>query len=242
VRVIAAPTGLGKTTEAERYAAEHGKTIWLCDRREDAEAVSRIIEEHGRSVGRVVRLEGRQADGTPNWLHPDVVEQWQAKGYDYRRGYCHHRCDRAGDPIRCPFLASVDALEDADTIVVTKALARRRGFFSSSSNPKRDTVIIDEDPIGLLRPAITMTKGDLEKYLAAVADMAERFRKVNDYPAALVVGHYGKVARWVLDQVTSSELDAQPRPVPIPATCSSCRRSSRTRPSRTARTRSSEPS
>jgi hypothetical protein len=216
VRLIAAPTGLGKTTEAARYAAEHGKTIWLCDRHEDAEAVSRLIEKHGRPVGRVVPLHGHQADGTPNCLHPGIIEQWQAKGYTYRFGYCPARCERAGDPDQCPYLASLDTLEDADTIVVTKALARRRGFFSSGGNPKRGTVIIDEDPIGLLRPAIMMKKRDLQEYLDTVTSMAAHFRKINDPPAEAVARHYAKMAQWVLDQVTASEPDAQPRPGPIP--------------------------
>jgi hypothetical protein len=215
--VIAAPTGCGKTTEAAALVAEHGKTTWLCDRHEDAEAACLAIEEHGGTVGRVLPLQGQQPNGAANCLHPGIIQMWQAKGYNYRAGYCKAGCcERNGDPESCPFLASIDALEKADTVVVTKALARTKGFFHTRGNPRRETVIIDEDPIGLLRPAVLLTRSDLEKYIATAADIAARFRKDNDYPAHAVIEHHGRVAQWVLDQIIGSDPDAQPRPLPIP--------------------------
>jgi hypothetical protein len=217
VRVIAAPTGCGKTMAAAAHVAGVGKTTWLCDRHEDVEATSGAIEAHEGKVGRVLSLHGHQEDGTANCLHPAVIELWQAKGYSYRAGFCKAGCcERAGDPEQCPYLASVDALEEADTIVVTKALARTKGFFSTRGNPNRDTVVIDEDPVNLLRPAVQLTKSDLEQYLATVAGFVTKFRQVNDHAAQTVAEHYGRMARWVLDQVSSSEPEAQPRPVPVP--------------------------
>jgi hypothetical protein len=49
-----------------------------------------------------------------------------------------------------PVLESIDKLKEADSIVVTKALAQRAGFFSAMGNPRRNTIVVDEDPIGLL--------------------------------------------------------------------------------------------
>jgi hypothetical protein len=77
--VIAAPTGSGKTTQMAKQVAEHGSTCWLTDRHDGVDATCAMIETYGGSVGRVVRLGGKQSDGTRNCLHPKVI------GYGRRR-------------------------------------------------------------------------------------------------------------------------------------------------------------
>jgi hypothetical protein len=32
--------------------------------------------------------------GVPHCLHPEIVEHWQAKGYEYRVGFCQGKCER----------------------------------------------------------------------------------------------------------------------------------------------------
>jgi hypothetical protein len=123
--VIGAPTGSGKTEAAARHVAQVGKAIWLADRHESIDAAVAKIEQYGGSVGRILPVDGSQS-GVPNCLHSGTIKLWQSKGYPYRPGFCQHPkcCERAGDPAKCPFLASLDALEYADTIAATKAMAR----------------------------------------------------------------------------------------------------------------------
>jgi hypothetical protein len=78
------------------------------------EQFSGTVEKYGGRVGRVLPLDG-QINGVPNCLHPDIVAVWQMKGYSYRAGFCPNEkcCKRQADPDKCPFLASIDALEEA---------------------------------------------------------------------------------------------------------------------------------
>jgi hypothetical protein len=214
--VIAAPTGTGKTSAAARHVAEAGRAIWLADRHEDINAASQAIEENGGTVGRVLPLDGVQEDGTRNCLFPVKVKLWQAKGYTYRAGFCVPACPRGGNPDRCPFLASIDALEGADNIVVTKALARQEGFFSQYGNRRRGTVIIDEDPVEWLRPAVRVTRKELDQYLPTITAVAHDFREMGAEPPLAVANHYLHAARWLWDRINDQEPDGQPHAAPIP--------------------------
>jgi hypothetical protein len=119
-----------------KHVADTGSTCWLADRHEAVAAAVAAIEEFGGSVGRVVPLRSESL-GMANCLHPDEIECWQAKGYTYRRGFCpiSKCCVRGADPEKCPFLKSIDDLKEAESIVVTKALGQRAGFFSTMGNP-----------------------------------------------------------------------------------------------------------
>jgi hypothetical protein len=221
VRVIASPTGVGKTTAAAEYVAERGSAVWLTERHEDVDAAVAVIERAGGKVGRVVPLQG-ETGGVPNCLHPDDVNTWQSKGYAYRAGFCAYEdcCERKGDPGQCPYLASVDALEEASTIAVTKALARTAGFFGGKGNPRRSLVVIDEDPIGLLRPDVTISREDLAKYVKTLGAVRKVYEKENDIPALAVANHYATVAGWLLEQVARQkpgEPDDPTEAVDVPA-------------------------
>jgi hypothetical protein len=218
VRLIAAPTGSGKTYTAARHVAQARRTTWLCERDEDVEAATRAIEAHGGRVGRVVPLDGQQPDGTPNCLYPDVINLWQAKGYNYRLGFCasERHCERAGEVGRCPFLRSLADLEDADTIVATKAMARAKGFFSQYGNPQRDTVIIDEDPVSMLRPPVGLTRDDLQQFQKSIKEVIQRAEECAAENATAVARHEQEVASWLWDLTARQAPDAQPEAVSIP--------------------------
>jgi hypothetical protein len=217
VHVIGSPTGTGKTTEAARFVAKSGSAIWLTDRHEDAAVAVGMIEEHGGRVGRILPLRGTTRD-IPNCLHPGIVERWQDKGYDYRRGFCPlpRYCTREGNPDACPFLASLRDIEEARIGVFTKALARKPSFFSSMGNPNRDLVVIDEDPIGLLRPAIQITREDLVKYLSLLDKKIRVFEREKDDSAKAVAIHSRRVAQWSFDQINRQPANGQPEAVAVP--------------------------
>jgi hypothetical protein len=192
----------------------------LTDRHEDVDAAVTAIEAHGGTVGRVVALEG-ESNGMPNCLHPEVVSAWQAKGYSYRVGYCTTACARQGDPGRCPFLASIAGLEGAENIVATKALARTSGFFSRHGNGRRRVVILDEDPVGLLRPPVVVTRLELERFFLALDRAEERLEKMADQgvrAAALAESRRARrIAQWCWDQIARQPANGQPEAVEIPA-------------------------
>jgi hypothetical protein len=154
----------------------------------------------------------------PNCLHPEVIELWQAKGYTYRPGFCRSStcCEREANPARCPFLRSIDELKEADTIVVTKALAQRERFFSTTGNPQRDTVVIDEDPVGLLRPPVTISRNDLQSYLQLIGRIERHFAEVDNQAARQEAAYYGRVAQWCWDQIARQPAQGEPEAVPVP--------------------------
>jgi hypothetical protein len=217
VLVIAAPTGTGKSTAMAKRVAEIGSTCWLTNRHEDVISAALAIEMHGGSVGRVVPLDGEQ-DGERNCLHPHVIEQWQAKGYSYRAGFCrpHKCCEREANPNLCPFLKSMDELKEADTIVVTKALALRDGFFSRMGNPNRETVVLDEDPIGLLRPLVRISRDDLRAYLDLIGRIEHYFEKEGNQAAKAEAAHSRRIADWCWHQISQQPPNGDPSAVPVP--------------------------
>jgi len=199
VRVVAGPTGSGKTTTMARLVAQHGSTCWLADRHESLDEAVATIEAAGGRVGRVLSLDGKMADGTPHCLHPGKIHQWQEKGYDYRAGFCNlaRCCDREGNPSECSFLQSLDELEDADTIAVTKALASRPGFFQSKGNTHRENIVVDEDPIGMLRPLVQITRDEAEKMVALAEELITEFlEKDDDHPAVKQARVLHQTAKW----------------------------------------------
>jgi hypothetical protein len=215
VRLIAAPTGSGKTHAMAEAVAAHGSTCWLADRTEDVDAAAALIEANGGAVGKVAPLQGKQPDGTLNCVMPEVVKIWQEKGYNYRVGLCP-RCTREADPGRCPFLRSLDELQEADVIVVTKALARGEGFFSRMGNARRENVVMDEDPIGLLRQPVTITRDELGKFLELAGKIEEVFNKRDDRAGQNQIGLLRRAARWLWDQTGRQEPEAAPAPAQIP--------------------------
>jgi hypothetical protein len=194
----------------------------LCDRRDDVDAATAAIESHGGQVGRVLPLRGK-TDGVPNCLHPDVIECWQAKGYNYRAGYCLPQCERGEDDLKsCPFIQSIAALAEADNIVVTKALARRAGFFSTMGNRDRQTVLLDEDPIALMRPLVVVTREELHAYLAVLDRIDERLRQdearnIKGAVDALRQAQQSrKIARWCWDQIARQPANGTHDAVAVP--------------------------
>jgi hypothetical protein len=222
VHLLAAPTGTGKTLATARAVATMGRTCWLADRHEAVDEAVQLIEGAGRAVGRVVPLHGETA-GVPNCLHADTIEVWQAKGYNYRVGYCPG-CERHADPNQCPFLGSLAGLAAADTIAATKALARRPGFFSKMGNSGRQTVVLDEDPIGLLRPPVEIRRGELLQFLEALGLIDQEFEgraagRGSD-PAALpgraLSGVVRRIAIWCWERIAEQPPGGQPAAVDVP--------------------------
>jgi hypothetical protein len=217
IRLIRAPAGSGKTEAAAKHVAEAGATVWLADRHDDVDAAAAKIEKYGGDVGRVLPLRGMTGDD-PNCLHPDDIEAWQGAGYNYRAGFCKKACERNGEAANCPFLQSIADLATADIVVATKALARGRDFFFKFGNGRRKTVVLDEDPIGLLRPLVEITRDELRHYLDTLDRLQERFRK-NDQAAALqVLAHSRRVADWCWRRIGEQSPCSAPSAADVPAT------------------------
>ncbi|MGH7171501.1 MAG: hypothetical protein ACRELG_14595, partial [Gemmataceae bacterium] len=216
--MIAAPTGVGKSEAAARHVAEVNNAIVLADRHESIEQFTATVEKYGGSVGRVLPLDG-QINGVPNCLHPDIIGVWQMKGYSYRAGFCPQGqcCERQANPDECPFLASIDALEEAPTIAATKALAKSPQFFAQYGNPRRETVIIDEDPIGMLRPLVEINRPDLTHYLKAIKRIVAFFRQKSIAEAEVVACHYEKAGSWIWDTIQKQDANAALLAVDIPS-------------------------
>jgi hypothetical protein len=206
--------------------AQQGSTCWLTDRCEDVEAVVAKIEKLGGKVGRVLPLDG-EIGGIPNCLYPKIIAMWQAKGYGYFPGFCRVRCERQDDSQendgqegRCPFIRSIAQLEEADTIVATKALARQFGFFSKMGNSGRKTVVLDEDPIKLLRPPVTITREELGEYLEVLDRIDRELGRVADgakAAAGLAQSRLSRrIANWCWQQITRQQRGGQPEAVAIP--------------------------
>src|SRR5579883_579621 len=217
VQLIAAPTGAGKTTATAAYVARVGSTVWLTERHEDAAKAVDAIEANGGHVARVLPLEGSM-EGCPNCLHPQIIRKWQDKGYNYRQGFCpiEQRCERQADPEQCPFLKSLDALEEAHTVVCTKALARKPKFFSAMGNPKRKTVVIDEDPIGMLRPSIEISRADLAAYIPLVETLLRIFEEQEDEFSTAEAKRSEQAARWCWRVICRQPAAGQPEAVAVP--------------------------
>jgi hypothetical protein len=216
VRLIAAPTGCGKTMAAAQHVARVGSTVWLADRHEDVEAAVSAIEDYGGNVGRVLPLRGKTGD-VPNCLHPETIEYWQASGYSYLPGYCKKVCARGSCISECPFIVSIAELEHADTIVVTKALASKQGFFSKFGNATRKTAVLDEDPIGLLRPLIKITRDDLARYQQTLNGIEEKL-KGDDRTAALQqLRDSRRIADWCWRQIGAQSPYVQPTAADVPS-------------------------
>lgn len=217
IRLIAAPTGAGKSEAAAQHVAKVNNAIVLADRHESIEQFTATVEKYGGSVGRVLPLDGKN-NGIPNCLHPDIVGMWQMKGYSYRAGFCPNDkcCKRQGKPEACPFLASIDALEEAPTIAATKALGRSPGFFHSYGNQRRDTVIIDEDPIGMLRPLVEITRHDLTHYLKTITRIVSHYRAQSMADCEVIARHYEKVASWLWGTIQKQEPNTPLQAIDIP--------------------------
>jgi hypothetical protein len=198
------------------HTAKHGSTCWLSDRHEDVDAVVAKLKEHGCEPGRVLPLRGA-VNGVPNCLLPQLIEHWQKKGYAYRTGFCPPCCERTGDPERCPFLRSIDLLKEADTVVCTKAMARGPSFFSKMGNPQRGTVVLDEDPIGLLRQPVTIGRGELGVYLRTVHEIIAQFGATDD-PAGLDQALRSEaLGKFCWQQLQGQQPHGQPQAVEVPA-------------------------
>jgi hypothetical protein len=217
VHLIACPTGSGKTTHVGKYVAQNGFTIWLTDRHEDAATTANMIEQYGGDVGKVVPLRGH-TDGVPNCLHPDIIQRWQEKGYDYRKGFCSIQrcCRRQADPDRCPFLGSLRDIKEASIAVFTKAMARKPGFFSKMGNSSRTTVVLDEDPIGLLRPPIEISREDLATYLSLLGKLIQAFED-DEHSARAEAVWSRRVAQWCFDLINRQPAAGQPECVAVPS-------------------------
>jgi hypothetical protein len=223
VRVIAAPTGTGKTSAAAKFVAKAGSTCWLADRHEDVAAAVAAIEAAGGLVGRTLPLHGK-TDGVPHCLHPSIIEWWQMKGYSYRQGFCLSEtkegpcCKRRGDPDRCLYLGAIRDLKDAAIICTTKAYARRPGFFSSAANgnSKRRTVILDEDPVELLRPPILITRSDLQAYMQLLDRLMRRFNERGEAAAYVEARRSQRLARWAWERMAAQAPEVPLAAVPVP--------------------------
>jgi hypothetical protein len=224
VYLIASPTGTGKTSAAAKAVAKMGATCWLADRHEDVEKVERLIEAVGGLVGTVVPLNGTQSDGTANCLHPEIFGLWQSKGYQYVPGFCMPRCSRKGNADQCPFLRSIADLEEAEIIVATKALARKPQFFSAFGNPRRRTVVLDEDLIGLLRPPVEVTRDEIQQFIKVIEKLEGIIGGKEDlFTAAARVAmarHVRHIAESLWTQISRQKPDGQHEAVDVP--CSIC--------------------
>jgi hypothetical protein len=220
VRLIAAPTGTGKTYAAAQAVAESGvRTCWLSDRHKDVAAVVEQLKRAGIEPAFPVQLRSaEEGSNEPNCLRPEVIEKWQEKGYDYRRGFCKSECPRKGDPDCCPFLASLEECKHAPVMVCTKALARRPDFFRAMGNAARDAVVLDEDPIGLLRPVIDVSREELLKYVETLGQVIERLERGHAVAAVAEAEKSCKLARFVIECINRqpSDADASPEAVPVP--------------------------
>jgi|GEM_PF-6661011 len=200
-----------------QHVAKTSSTCWLADRHEAVAAAVAAIEEFGGSVGRVVPLRGESL-GTANCLHPDDIDRWQAKGYTYRRGFCpiSKCCVRAADPEKCPFLKSIDDLKEAESIVVTKALGQRAGFFSTMGNPHRRRVVLDEDPIGLLRPLVSITHDELEAYLKLIKRIEKYFKDHDEKAGKAEAAYSRRTAEWCWNWLARQKPGENPKAVAVP--------------------------
>jgi hypothetical protein len=215
--VIAAPTGAGKTSAMAKAVAREGGTCWLSDRRDDVDAAAAAIDGHSGNVGKVLPLDG-VTGGVPNCLHPEIISSWQSKGYNYHPGYCKVACERGEDIEECPFIMSIKELKDADNIVVTKALARRGGFFSTLGNQFRQTVVLDEDPIGLLRPPVEVTYQELNLFQQTL-DEIDTVKNGESAKLEACLNESRRVRRigsWCLDQIKGQQPGGQPEAFAIP--------------------------
>jgi hypothetical protein len=191
-------------------------------RHEDVDATVKAIEDAGGSAAKVVPLEG-YTDGpagrVENCLHPEAIRKWQEKGYGYKHGFCVRGecCSRQGDPEKCPFLKSVKALEEAEVVVCTKALAKGDNFFSAHGNPRRKNVVIDEDPVGLLRPLATITRDDLIAYTATLEAVMVDMRARLDADGLAEVQYWWEVAIWCFNTINGQPASGDPSPVDVPA-------------------------
>lgn len=200
--------------------ADEGSTCWLSDRHEGVADAVAMIEAAGGTVGKVLSLRGK-SHGVPNCLHPDIIEQWQAKGWSYRPGFCTCKCEREGEADQCAFLRSIKELEYADNIAVTKAFARRQGFFSAHGNTHRNTILIDEDAIGLMRPPVIVSRHDLGELIASLDTVNAIIQKKHD-PASVTAGlaqskHVGTIASWLWEHVARQQPGAPVEAVDVPA-------------------------
>jgi hypothetical protein len=119
-----------------------------------------------------------------------------------------------------PTLAALDALAEARVVVTTKAYARRPNFYTSKVSAGRKLVVLDEDPVGLLRPAVDQTRSDLEAYVRACGQMESYFlaRQEQAWAQAglLGVSRSRRVAEWCLAQMKRQQPDGQREAVPVP--------------------------
>src|SRR5262249_9042571 len=76
--------------------------------------------------------------------------------------------------------------------------------------------IIDEDPIGMLRPMVAITRDDLNKYLDIMKAIVAYFHKQADVSSEVVAKHYHKIASWLWETINQQEPGAEFQAVDIP--------------------------
>jgi hypothetical protein len=221
VCVIAAPTGSGKTTYIAGQVAEVKSTVWLAARHEDVAATVQAIERAGGRAASVVPLDGYTHGPTglvKNCKYPDTIRKWQAKGYSYKTGFCSQRqcCSRRGDPEQCPYLKSMKDLEAASIAVLTKALARGPDFWCAYGNAHRLNVVIDEDPIGLLRPLVTITRDELIAFFQMLEGITADMQGRNDRAGLTELQYWWEVAAWAFSQINGQPASGDPVAVDVP--------------------------
>jgi hypothetical protein len=107
-------------------------------------------------------------------------------------------------------------LKDADNVVCTKALARRSGFFHAFGNGHRENVVLDEDPIGLLRPPIEITREELQVYLPIVEKVMRQFDLHHDKAGWAAARFNRKIGEWCWKVIAKQPPDGNPEPVVVP--------------------------
>lgn len=214
--------GAGKTTIAARSLTEVGSALWLCDRHEDAAAAAAQIESHGGVVGRVLPLRGETA-GVPHCLHPETVELWQARGYHYQSGFCRVKvrgtpcCERGGRLSECPYLNSIVEAQQQPVCVTTKAFARRGDLFHAPHRRHRRVVVLDEDPVALLRPAFEVSREDLRRYMTLLDELRATFAERGDQNAYEEAAQSSARAKFLWDAIARQPAVGQPEVVRWPA-------------------------
>jgi hypothetical protein len=219
VRVIAAATGVGKTTAWAKKAAAEGLTIWLSARHEDVDLGVNTIRSAGGQAARVAPLEGYTqgpAGLVKNCLFPAEVNKWREKGYPYKIGFCAHSCSRRGDPEQCPYLGSIRDLEAASNAVLTKALAESPDFWRAYGNAVRTNLVIDEDPVGLLRPMVTIARDELIAFFDMLDGIKADMQRRLDTAGLAELEYWYAVAAWCFTKINAQPASGDPAPVDVP--------------------------